>query len=121
LKSKAESAGAVKQKAQYGTLFQSASTSALGEALTAVCWSRRLRIPLGRCSADHDSGRGTGQRYFDPEDVSFRRASCLCLKAWEVRSYVTKMRDMGVSFRKSHRMTFYEMLMRTRILLLDSP
>jgi hypothetical protein len=61
------------------TLFQSASTPKLQAALPAICWSRSLWIPLGRCSADHDSGRGIEHRKFYPKDASFQRLQSLRL------------------------------------------
>jgi hypothetical protein len=62
------------QKARHSTLLHSASTPESQAALPAACRNRRKLIPLGHCSTDLDSGRGTGQRKFYPEDASFRRA-----------------------------------------------
>jgi hypothetical protein len=56
--------GYASQKARHGTFLQSASTATLQAAVPAVCFNRRMWIPLARCNADHDSGRGTGKRGF---------------------------------------------------------
>ena len=56
--------GYASQTARHGALFQSALTPTLQAALPAVWLNRRMWISLGGCGADHDSGRGTGQRDF---------------------------------------------------------
>jgi hypothetical protein len=51
-------------KARHGSLLHSASTPELQAALPGVCLKWRMRILLGRFSADPDSDRGREQRVF---------------------------------------------------------
>jgi hypothetical protein len=76
---------------------------------------------LTRCCADHDSGRGTEQRDFYPEDATFRRAPCPAKLTGGKPSppIIRKLRGMGVSFQKPHRLTFHGMLMRPRSSILE--
>jgi hypothetical protein len=51
-------------EALHGTFLQAASTPEVQAALPAVCWNRRMLIPLGHCVTDRDLGRGIGQGDF---------------------------------------------------------
>jgi hypothetical protein len=63
--------GTAIQTARHGILRQSASAPTLLAAPPCGPLERKAVDPLGRCRADHDSGRRTGQRDFYPKDASF--------------------------------------------------
>jgi hypothetical protein len=82
-------------------------------------WTERIGVPLGRCNAAHDSGRGTGQRVFIRKMRPFEECHTFALGI-ETPLY-SKSRGMGASFQKRHRLTFYGTFVRPGISAVNSP